>query len=167
MPKLERILLNSQDEELLKSATTSVKSMIEHDADQVFAWQDGEGRGGLEVTLIIIDRLLGPNVDDHAAEEVGGLAAELVEKAGSERLGPYLTQLLRAVAIRLATATAAHLIQSLVLVFARLSLISAREVVDFLASVQIGDDENGLHVVLTKWLEYSINFAGYDEIRQK
>lgn len=140
--------------------------MIEHDADQVFAWQDSEGKGGLEVTLIVVDRLLGPNVDDHAAAEVGGLAAELVEKAGSERLGPYLTQLLRAVAVRLYSATSAHFIQSLILVFARLSLNSPREVVDFLASIQIGN-ESGLQVVMSKWLENSVNFAGYDEIRQK
>ena len=38
--------------------------------------------------------------------------------------------------------------------------------VDFLASQDI-DGKNGLQVVLAKWLENSINFAGYDEIRQK
>lgn len=132
----------------------------------MFAWQDAEGKGGLEVILIIIDRLLSPTVDDNAAAEVGGLAAELVEKAGSERLGPYLTQLLRAVAVRLFSAKQAQFIQSLILVFARLSLVSAREVVDFLAQVQIGS-ESGLQVVMSKWLENSVNFAGYDEIRQK
>lgn len=140
--------------------------MVEHDADQMFAWQDAEGKGGLEVILVVIDRLLGPGVDDNAAAEVGGLAAEVVEKAGAERLGPYLTQLLRAVAVRLSSATQAQFIQSLILVFARLSLVSAREVVDFLAQVQMGH-ENGLQVVLSKWLENSVNFAGYDEIRQK
>jgi hypothetical protein len=40
--------------------------------------------------------VLGPAVDDNAATEVGQLAAELVERAGSERLGPYLPQLLQA-----------------------------------------------------------------------
>ena len=166
MPKLQRLLLGSDDEELLKSATSAVKSMVEHDADQVFAWQDSDGKGGLEVILIVIDRLLSPSVDDNAAAEVGGLAAEVVEKAGSERLGPYLVQLLQAVAIRLSNASSAQFIQSLIIVFARLSLISAHEVVDFLAQLQIGND-NGLQVVMTKWLENSVNFAGYDEIRQK
>lgn len=166
MPKLEHLLLGSQDEELLRAATSAVKSMVEHDADQMFAWHDENGKGGLEVILIIIDRLLSPSLDDNAAAEVGGLAAELVEKAGAERLGPYLTQLLHAVAIRLSTATKAQFIQSLILVFARLSLISAREVIDFLAQVQIGS-ESGLQVVISKWLENSVNFTGYDEIRQK
>jgi importin-9 len=166
MPRLNRLLLGSQDEELLKSATAAVKHMLSHDPEQIFTWQDEAGKGGLEVVLIIIDRLLNPAVEDNAASEVGGLAAEVVEKAGSERLGPYLMQLLRAVATRLGTATQAQFIQSLILVFARLSLISAQEVVGFLADVEISG-QSGLQVVLSKWLENSINFAGYDEIRQK
>lgn len=166
MPRLSRLLLESQDDELLKSATAAVKHMVRNDPEQVFAFQEQSGKSGLEVLLVIIDRLLNPNVDDNGAAEVGGLAAELVEKAGSERLGPYLMQLLQAVAQRLATASAAHLIQSLILVFARLSLISASEVVSFLADVRVGD-QSGLEVVIRKWLENSINFAGYDDIRQK
>ncbi|KAK5165533.1 uncharacterized protein LTR77_009062 [Saxophila tyrrhenica] len=165
MPRLNRLLLGSIDDELLKSATAAVKHMIEHDPDQVFGFHDEAGKAGLEVVLIIIDRLLNPAVDENGAAEVGGLAAETVEKAGSERLGPYLMQLLRAVAARLATATQAQFIQSLILVFARLSLVSAQDVVGFLADVQLGD-QSGLAVVMSKWLENSITFAGYDDIRQ-
>lgn len=166
LPRLNRLLLGSDDDELLKSATAAVRHMIHHDAEQVFGFQDQDGKGGLEVVLIIIDRLLNPSVDDHGAAEVGELAAEVVERAGSDKLGPYLMQLLRAVAVRLATATKAQFIQSLILVFARLSLISAQEVVGFLADVRIGN-QSGLHVVVTKWLENSVNFAGYDDIRNK
>ena len=166
MPRLSVLLLQSQDEELLKSATTAVKNMLMHDWQQLFEWRDESGKGGLEVVLMIISRLLGPDVDDNAAAEVGGLAAELVEKAGSERLGPYLMELLKAVAIRLGSATQAQFIQSLILVFARLSLVNAKEVVDFLAQVQVGS-ESALQTVMSKWLENSVTFAGYDEIRQK
>lgn len=166
MPRLNRLLLGSHDDELLKSATAAVKHMLNHDPDQVFRFQDQAGKGGLEVVLIIIDRLLNPTMDDNSAAEVGGLAAELVEKAGAERLGPYLMQLLRAVAARVATATQAQFIQSLILVFARLSLISAHEVVAFLADVQVGD-KSGLQIVMSKWLENSITFVGYEDIRQK
>jgi hypothetical protein len=166
MPRLSRLLVESQDDELLKYATSAVKHMLSHDPEQVFGFTDQNGKAGLEVILIIIDRLLNPSVDDNAASEVGGLAAEVVEKAGSERLGPYLTQLLQAVATRLASATQAQFIQSLILVFARLSIISAQEVVGFLADIRIGE-QTGLQVVITKWLENSVNFAGYDDIRQK
>jgi hypothetical protein len=167
MPKMTQILLQSNDEELLKSCTAAVRNILVHDHQQLFEWHDETTqKSGLEVVLLIIDRLLGPSVEDNAGAEVGGLAAELVEKAGAEKLGPYLMQLLRAVAIRLGSATQAQFIQSLILVFARLALVSANEVVEFLAQVQVGND-NGLNVVITKWLENSVNFAGYDEIRQK
>ncbi|KAF2145557.1 uncharacterized protein K452DRAFT_315776 [Aplosporella prunicola CBS 121167] len=165
MPKVNRLLLGSNDEELLKAATASVKNILVHDHQQLFEWHDDAGKGGLENVLVIIDRLLSPTVDDNSAAEVGELAAEVVEKAGSDRLGPYLMTLLRAVAVRLGSATQAQFIQSLTLVFARLSLVNAHEVVDFLAQLEI-NQQNGLQVVMSKWLENSIMFAGYDEIRQ-
>ncbi|KAF3000255.1 hypothetical protein E8E13_007925 [Curvularia kusanoi] len=164
MPKLTRLLLGATDEELLKAATIAVKNIIAHDHQQLFEWRDDTGKAGLEVVLLIISRLLS-SASDHAAGEVGALAAEVVEKAGHERLGPYLEELLRSVAARLATAEQAHFIQSLTLVFARLSLNHASEVVEFLAQQSI-NSQNGLQVVMAKWLENSINFAGYDEIRQ-
>jgi hypothetical protein len=151
---------------ILRPGVETIKYMLMHDHQQVFAWHDEQNRSGLEVCLIIIDRLLGPSMEDNAASEVGGLAAELVEKAGQERLGPYLEQLLKAVATRLATAEAAPFIQSLILVFARLSLVGAQDVVEFLTRIEI-NGQSGLQVVLSKWLEHSVNFAGYDEIRQK
>ena len=81
-----------------------------------------------------------------------------------------LQRLLQAVANRLSTAQTAPFIQSLILVFARLCLNAAGEVVQFLSQIDVEThegQENGLKVVLGKWLENSINFAGYDEIRQK
>ncbi|KAL2809006.1 armadillo-type protein [Aspergillus granulosus] len=166
MPKLNRLLLDSSDAELIRPATEAVRHILAHDFPQFVSWRDPQsGKEAIEVVLVIIDRLLGPSVDDHAATEVGELAAEVVERAGSERLGPYLPQLLQAVARRLATAEKAQFIQSLILVFARLTLISAREVVDFLAQVDIGG-QSGLPIVMGKWLENSVNFAGYDEIKQ-
>lgn len=166
MPKVNRLLLGSTEAELIRPATLTVRHILAHDFNQLLTWRDPQtGKEAVEVVLVIIDRLLGPSVDDNAAAEVGALAAELVEKAGSEKLGPYLPQLLRAVAQRLATAQQAQFIQSLILVFARLTLVSPREVVDFLVQVDIGG-QSGLNVVMSKWLENSVNFAGYDEIKQ-
>ncbi|KAM0384275.1 hypothetical protein ACHAPY_001651 [Fusarium culmorum] len=165
LPKLNRLLMESNEGEVLRPGSEVVKWMLQHDHQQVLSWQDANGRSGLEVCLHIIDRLLGPSIEDNSASEVGGLAAELVEKAGQERLGPFLPQLLQAVANRLASAQAAAFIQSLILVFARLTLSGAHEVVDFLSQIQI-NGESGLQVVVAKWLENSVNFAGYDEIRQ-
>ncbi|KAL9599490.1 MAG: hypothetical protein Q9219_003829 [cf. Caloplaca sp. 3 TL-2023] len=169
MPKLYRLLFSSSEFNINQSATVTIRHILAHDADQVFSWQDpATGKGGLEIVLLIIDRLLGPEVDDASAAEVGGLAVELVERAGADGLGPYLMQLLRIVAVRLSTAEHASFIQNLVLVFARLALTNAQEVLDFLAEVQVegGAGGTGLEVVLRKWLENSVHFAGYDAIRQ-
>lgn len=166
MPKLNRLLMENQEGDILRPGAEAVKFMLQHDPNQLFEWHDEAGKSGLEAVLIIIDRLLGPGMEDNAASEVGGLAAELVEKAGQERLGPYLPQLLQAVASRLATAEAAAFVQSLILVFARLSLVGAADVVEFLSQIQI-NGQSGLRVVLSKWLEHSVSFAGYEEIRQK
>lgn len=171
MPKLYRLLFSHGEFTLHQTTTLTIKHILAHDPVQTFDWQDSEtGKGGLEVILLIIDRLLGPEVDDASAAEVGGLAVELVQKAGPERLGPYLMQLLRVVAIRLSTADHASFIQNLVLVFARLALTNPREVVDFLAQVEVNVKDlgitSGLEVVLVKWLENSANFSGYDAIRQ-
>ncbi|KAI0541144.1 armadillo-type protein [Xylaria digitata] len=165
LPKLTRLLMESNEGEILRPGAESVKYLLAHDHEQMFNYHDENNRSGLEVCLHIVDRLLGTAIEDNAASEVGGLAAELVEKAGHERLGPFLPQLLQAVANRLATAETATFIQSLILVFARLSLVGARDVVDFLTTIQI-NGQTGLQVVLSKWLENSVNFAGYDEIRQ-
>lgn len=158
--------MESNDGEILRPCAESVKFLLTHDHEQVFNYHDEHNRSGLEVCLHIIDRLLGNGIEDNAAAEVGGLAAELVEKAGHERLGPFLPQLLQAVANRLATADAATFIQSLILVFARLALVGAHDVVEFLTTIEI-NGQSGLQVVLSKWLENSVNFVGYDEIRQK
>jgi len=169
LPKLYRLLFLDLEFSVHQSATVTIKYILVHDPVQLFAWRDPEtGKEGLEIVLMIIDRLLGPNVDDSSAAEVGALAMELVEKAGAERLGPYLMQLLQAVAIRLSTAERANFIQNLVLVFARLSLTNAQEVLDFLAQVQVEgiNGGTGLEVVLRKWLENSVHFSGYDAIRQ-
>lgn len=166
LPKLKRLLLESPEGEVLRPGAEALKYMLMHDHHQVFGWHDESNQSGLEVCLLIIDRLLGSSIEDNAASEVGGLAAELVEKAGQDRLGPYLLKLLQAVATRLASAQAAPFIQSLILVFARLSLVGAQDVIHFLSGIEI-TGQNGLQVVLSKWLENSISFAGYDEIRQK
>ncbi|KAM7215961.1 armadillo-type protein [Rhypophila decipiens] len=165
LPKLNKLLMTSIEGDVLRPGAEALKYMLRHDHQQVFAWHDEQNHTGLECTLRIIDRLLSSSIEDNAASEVGGLAAELVEKAGPERLGPFLAQLLQAVAARLDTAQTPTLIQSLIIVFARLSLETAQDVVNFLADIQI-NGQSGLQVVLAKWLENSINFAGYDEIRQ-
>ncbi|KAL7271073.1 hypothetical protein RUND412_006190 [Rhizina undulata] len=164
VPRLSRILLQSDEGEVLQSGCEALKEIVKHDVKQLIEWRDANGKSGLEVTLFIIDRLLRPEISDAAALEVGGLAAEVVDKA-TDHLGPFLPELLRAVAVRISTAKLPPLVQGLILVFARLVLKQAKDVVEFLAGLSIGD-KNGLHVVLDAWMENAGVFSGYEEIRQ-
>jgi hypothetical protein len=165
LSRVSQLLMVATEGEVLRPGAECVKYMLMHDHHQVFNWRDANGLSGLEVCLHIIDRLLGSAVSDDSASEVGGVAAELVEKAGRERLGPFLPQLLQAVATRLVAAQKTPIIQSLAIVFARLAIGSAADVVEFLSAIQI-DGQSGLDLVLAKWLENSIEFTGYDAIRQ-
>lgn len=165
MPPLTRLLVESQVVDVVYSGCGTLKDIVRLDTPQLLQWHDEAGKSGLEITLIIIDRLLRPEFSESAAMEVGGLAAELVDKAG-DQLGPLLPELLRAVAARLATAQLPPFAQSLILVFARLVIKNqAKDVVDFLHGLTI-DNRNGLEVVMSAWLTQSINFSGYDEIYQ-
>ena len=167
MPKLSRILMAATEPGLVRPATIAVRYMLQKASAQYLTWSDPvTHKSAIEVTLLIIDRLLRlPEIEEDAADEVGGLALELVTKAGAERLGGYLMELLRALAIRLAPAERPQFVQSLLMVFANLAIVAAKEVIDFLSEVQI-EGQSGLAVVLPKWLDKSIEFAGFEEIRQ-
>lgn len=166
MPKLQRVLMQATDDALIQPATTAVTFALKKGTTQFMEWKDQAGTSSLEIVLTIINRLLNaPEIDEQAAQEVGGLASVVVEKYGSDKLGPYLPDLLQALAARLHPAQQIQFIQSLLMVFVNLTLSAPKDVVDFLSALTIAS-QNGLNVVLTKWLENSILFAGFEEVRQ-
>ena len=166
MPRLCRVIFSDHDFYVKQLSTLAIKYMITNDKDQVFNWVDPEAhKNGLEMCFMVIGHLLGPSSDEASAAEVGELAVSVIDQAGAAALGTSMHDLLRILAQRLSTAEQITLIQSLTTVFARLSLLSVNEVLDFLASQTIGE-LNGLTVVLQKWLENSINFAGFDSIKE-
>lgn len=166
MPRLCRIILSDADFYLHQQSTLAIKYILSNDHEQVFSWIDPAfEKAGLEMLLMVVGRLLGPLVEDASAAEVGELAVEIVQKAGPARLGTAMRELLQVLATRLHTAKHLGLIQSLVAVFARLSLLNAADVLNFLFEVRIDDQITGLEMVLQKWLENCTHFVGFDAIR--
>lgn len=166
MPRLCRIIFSDNDFYVKQLSTLAIKHMLMNDKDQVFGWTDPQTqKTGLEMCFLVIGHLLGPGVDEISAAEVGELAVSVVDQAGAAALGTSMHELLRVLAERLSTAEHLSLIQSLTSVFARLSLLSATDVLDFLSSLPIGQD-TALTIVITKWLENSTGFVGFDAIRQ-
>ena len=166
MPRICRVILSKGDFYLHQQATLAIKEILSNDPTKVFAWVDPEfGKRGLDMMLLVIGHLLGPQVDDASAAEVGDLAVEVVEKAGPEQLGASMRELLQVCAVRLFTAEHVGLVQSLVTVFARLSLLNTQDVLNFLAEIPVGET-TGLAVVTRKWLENSTHFVGFEAIRR-
>jgi hypothetical protein len=165
MPRLCRLIFSDVDFYIRQEATLTIKHMLSNDKDQVFSWVDPQlQKNGLEMCFLVIGHLLGPQVDDDSAAEVGELAVEVIEKVGTD-LGSSVHELLQILAVRLSTAKRLSLIQSLVMVFARLSLINPTDMVNFLAGLQIGH-VTALEVVMKAWLENAAHFVGFDSIRQ-
>ncbi|KAK5085430.1 hypothetical protein LTR05_004715 [Lithohypha guttulata] len=164
MPPLQSILMQATDGSVIRPATTAVSHMLNKGTSQFLAWNH-EGKSSVELSLTIVDRLISsPDIEESAADEVGSLASSLIDKCGAEVLGSYLSDLLRAVAVRLATAERIPFIQSLLMVFASLAIKVPRDVVNFLQDINI-NGRSGLNVVMTKWLDNSVHFAGFEEIR--
>lgn len=170
LPKVLPLLLTSEEPDILKPCTASLRHLLTHSSSTLLTWRDPATTGataqqtGLDCVLLVISRLLQPQIDEYAAMEVGYLASALVTAAAPDQITPILPQLLQAIAIRLEAATQASLIQSLILVFARLSLTSAPDVITFLSQLSISSTA-GLTSVLPKWLENSSDFSGYEDIR--
>ena len=171
MPKLCRIIFMEGPEAsfLHQRATSVIQLMISHEPALVFAWQDPEiHKSGFEMTVLIIERLLGPQTEEVSAAEVGSLAVELVSKADVDTVRPLIPNLLSVSAARLLAAKHDPLTQSLSMLFAHLALVDASEVVNFLASIKpFGPNEpvTGLETVLKKWVDSSVNFVGSDAIK--
>ena len=169
LPRLCRLIFADADVYLSQTATSCIRHMLLSDSAQVFAYADpASHKTGLELCFLVIGHLLGPQVDDVSAAEVGELASSVVEQAGPAALGASMHELLRILVARLATAEHLALVQSLVGVFARLALLSAPELLDFLAGIALPQPPGatGLGVVVSKWLENASSFAGFDAVRQ-
>ena len=165
MPSLCRIIFSDAEEAtfLHQRATSIIQLMISHEPMLVFTWQDPEiHKSGLELTTLVIERLLGPQADDHSAAEVGSLAIQLVEKADADTVRSLIPVLLTASATRLLTTKYDPLVQSLSLLFAHIALHNTAEVLDFLGSLGNG---TGLETVLRKWVDSSVNFVGQEAIK--
>ena len=165
MPSLCRIIFNDSPEAsfLHQHATSIIQLMISHEPALVFSWQDPEiHKSGLELTTLVIERLLGPNADDISAAEVGSLAIQLVEKADVETVRSLIPVLLTASAKRLLSTKHEPLVQSLSLLFAHVALHNTAEVLDFLGSLGSG---TGLETVLRRWVDSSVNFVGTEAIK--
>ena len=84
----------------------------------------------------------------------------LIQKAGAERLGSSLENLLKQVLSKLRGSQTLSVIQSLLMVFANLLLTDLAAILQFLSSMPGPSGESALAFVLTEWLSRQHVFYG-------
>lgn len=118
----------------------------------------GTNQSGVHLVLGVVRRLLDPNVDDDGAMYVGKLILKMIQLVSAT--GSVVPQILNASLPRLAKTSSHSLIQSLILVFARLIHLNPQLTMDFLMSTKIPDGSSALAFVMKIWLEYQTSFYG-------
>lgn len=140
--------MESDESMMLQNSCETLVSLVERSPSQVME------AGLLEPLLRLVERLLGPDLEDDACLYVGSLAMLLFAQFGRIMPGPLQVGLLRALVTRLARAERPYLRQELVVVCARLLHEDLNGATSALASIEVQSSpaRNGLELLLSAWL---------------
>ncbi|KAG6857312.1 hypothetical protein H0H87_006505 [Tephrocybe sp. NHM501043] len=157
-PNLFKCLGEAGDRDVLQNGIVCLTVVIRKDCNQLLSWSDGNGRTGLEYTLILIAKVLESD-DESGGLAIGDLIIHLLRKAG-EAVLPVLPQLLQAMVGRMRSAKTATFLQSLVIPFAFL-INNQRDTVLSLLETTTVDGRSGLEILVTTWCENAETFQGF------
>ncbi|CAG8581226.1 3908_t:CDS:10 [Cetraspora pellucida] len=161
-PPLIHLMLTTEDRSILQNGEICLKYFVQKDCARIAEWTDVSGKTGLDYVIQFIAKSLQPT-ESESATFFGDLVVKLIEKAGN-RLLPVLPELLRAVAVKLESARTATFIQSLLMIFAHLTLSQKSTVINFMDESDI-NGRNGLDILLNTWLENHDSFQGHYNIK--
>ncbi|CAG8527205.1 7772_t:CDS:10, partial [Cetraspora pellucida] len=161
-PPLMHLMLTTEDRSILQNGEICLKYFVQKDCARIAEWTDVSGKTGLDYVIQFIAKSLQPT-ESESATFFGDLVVKLIEKAGN-RLLPVLPELLRAVAMKLESARTATFIQSLLMIFAHLTLNQKSTVINFMDESDI-NGRNGLDILLNTWLENHDSFQGHYNIK--
>lgn len=158
-PLVLKLALTSQESEILQNSQECLKLYVQKGYTQLMAWKNNEGQTGIDLILRFVSTLLDPSQSESSALFVGNLIIKLIQKGG-DSLVPILPEILRAITIRLESATSPSFIQSLIEVFAHLIIGQIDAVIDLLVATNV-NNRNGLEILLTAWCDNYGTFHGY------
>ncbi|KAJ1663730.1 hypothetical protein IW140_004664 [Coemansia sp. RSA 1813] len=159
-PSLMHVLSTSNDNEVLQSGQACLKYFVQKDAERISKWHDSHGVSGLEHIIRFVAVLLSPDSSESAALFVGDLVVKIVQKCNAFISSDVLTELIRVVTERLATARTSSFCSSLVPLYAQLFLRHPAELVELLSGMSFGG-QSGLHIVLSTWFKNYMDVQGY------
>jgi hypothetical protein len=101
---LYTIIMNSTDPQILQGASEAFSALVEHGSDQLKIQKSAQfGQDGPQMILAVASRLLNPTLEESAALAAGRLVSAIISQFNIA-LGEILDQLLKATALRLASA---------------------------------------------------------------
>uniref|UniRef100_A0A8C4QTR3 Importin-7/11-like TPR repeats domain-containing protein n=1 Tax=Eptatretus burgeri TaxID=7764 RepID=A0A8C4QTR3_EPTBU len=139
-----------------------LRAFVSVAVEQVAAWHDDQGRGGLWYVLGVVDRLLDPRSSEFAAAFAGRLVSGLIARLGSQ-LGDSLDLMLRAVLSKMQQAETLSVMQSLIMVFAHLVHSQMDAVLEFLCNLPGPTGKPALEFVMIEWTGRQHMFYGQYE----
>jgi hypothetical protein len=166
-----RLVLDNDDASLLQYGSDCLRAYIYVSGEQLLTYQftiteNNEVRQKAPVQFIfqVTAKLLQPGLEDQAVGNVGGIITALFTTVGHQLQSQVTEVIIKAAINRLAQAESLSLIQSLILVFAKLVHDHMDAVIGLLANYDLknknGDKLNALHLLLQKWVEYQNVFFG-------
>ncbi|KAF8963883.1 armadillo-type protein [Flammula alnicola] len=157
-PNLFSCLAEAEDRDVLQSGITCLTLIIRKDCKQLLAWNDSNGRSGIEWVLTLVAQIL-QSQDESGGLQIGDLIIHLLRRAGESVL-PVLPQLLQAMISRMINAKTATFLQSLVVPFAFLINNQRDTVLSLLESMDI-NGRNALDILVQTWCENAETFQGF------
>ncbi|KAI0281277.1 ARM repeat-containing protein [Russula aff. rugulosa BPL654] len=141
----------AEDRDVLQNGVLLLTLVVRKDVGQLLTWTHADGQSGLVHVLTVIARLL-QGQDESGGLVIGDLIIHLFRRAGESVL-PVLPDLLQAMLVRMQTAQTASFLQSLIIPFAFLFIIT---------STRVGEESRlGLDVMLNTWTENAATFQGF------
>lgn len=156
---LYEIVMKSTDSQVLQSASEAFALLIAHGSDTIATLANG-----VTMTLQVAAKLLDPVCEEESAVlNAGKIVLAILSAFGSELNSQLLTDIIRATAYRLIISENVVLSENLIMVFCRLMLHSAAQIIDMLASL---DNGKVLEGVMSKWLATFEIVRGYQYIKE-
>jgi len=147
------VVTTTEDPQVLQAASFAYAALVKN-------INGGISSETAQNVLKVAAQLLNPDLTDSAALASGKLVTAIIEQFSSELSSELLTEIIDACAKRLASAKNALLIETLVLVFAELTLRNASAVVSLLSNLDM------LEPVMKQWVPTFEVVRGVEEIHK-
>ncbi|XP_060587837.1 importin-9-like [Ruditapes philippinarum] len=158
-PAAAHCTLNTDDNSTMQSGGECVRAYASVALDQVAQWHDEQGNSGLTYIIQVISKLLDPKTSEYTASFVGRLVTVVLIKVGHQ-LGEKMDLILRAVLSKMQQTETLSVMQSLLVIFARLMYDQMEAVLEFLTSVPDPMGKPALEFVLKEWCARQHLFYG-------